>query len=175
MWYQYNRHTLLAHHDHALLHNIDMATLHTMPSRHKREWIRHLTVAKLANTQELALKKTNQHSLFRYMKPVNAQPTTNTGTQPPQEKPEPHPRGRPSKLKISHSTNSHDRVHCRRFQPGKTPERRQRTVQGIPRYPQIDLYDQHNRGHTTRTSVAPTAVREKPAGGILIPMHPFPD
>ena len=87
MWYQYNRHTLLAHHDHALLHNIDMATLHTMPSRHKREWIRHLTVAKLANTQELALKKTNQHSLFRYMKPVNAQPTTNPGTQPPWEEP----------------------------------------------------------------------------------------
>ena len=175
MWYQYNRHTLLAHHDHALLHNIDMATLHTMPSRHKREWIRHLTVAKLANTQELALKKTNQHSLFRYMKPVNAQPTTNPGTQPPQEKPDPPPRGRPSKLKVSHSTNSHDRVHRQRFQPGKTPERRQRTVQGIPRYPQIDLYDHHNRGHTTRTSVAPTAVREKPAGGILIPMHPFPD
>jgi len=94
MWYQYNRHTLLAHHDHALLHNIDMATLHTMPSRHKREWIRHLTVAKLANIQELALKKTNQHSLFRYMKPVNAQPTPNPWTQPPREEPYPPPKGR---------------------------------------------------------------------------------
>ena len=101
MWYQSNRHTLLAHHDHALLHNIDMSTLHTMPSRHKREWIRHLTAAKIANTQELALKKTNQHSLFRYMKPVNAQPTANPGTQPP-----PH---------------MHNRVHSRyRTQPGKT-------------------------------------------------------
>ncbi len=37
MWYQSNQHTLLAHHDHFLLCNIDMATVHTMPSRHKRE------------------------------------------------------------------------------------------------------------------------------------------
>ena len=117
MWYQSNRHTLLAHHDHALLHNIDMSKLQTMPSRHKREWIRHLTAAKIANTQELALKKTNQHSLFRYMT-VNAQPIATPGTQPP--------RG-------------------------------------------------DNRGHTNRMSVAPTTVREKPEGGILIPMHPFPD
>ena len=144
MWYQYNRHTLLAHHDHALLHNIDMATLHTMPSRHKREWIRHLTVAKLANTQELALKKTNQHSLFRYMKPVNAQPTTNPGTQPP-----PH---------------MHNRVHSRYItQPGKTLARRQWLLQGIPRQPKHSLYAHHNQGHT------------KPEGGIIVPMHPFPD
>ncbi len=34
-WYQSNRHTLLAHHDHALLHNINMSTLQTMPSRHR--------------------------------------------------------------------------------------------------------------------------------------------
>ena len=94
VWYQSNRHTLLAHHDHFLLHNIDMSTLHTMPSRHKREWIRHLTAAKLANTQELALKKTNQHSLFRYMKPVNAQPTANPGTQPPRGEPDLPPEGR---------------------------------------------------------------------------------
>ena len=57
-----------------------------MPSRQKREWIRHLTAAKLANTQELSLKKSNQHSLFRYMKPVNAPPTANPGTHLPREK-----------------------------------------------------------------------------------------
>ena len=50
-----------------------------MPSRQKREWIRHLTAAKLANTQELTLMKTNQHSLFRYMIPINAPPTANQG------------------------------------------------------------------------------------------------
>ena len=63
-WYQSNRHTLLAHHDHFLLHNTNTPMLHTMPSRQKREWIRHLTAAKLANTQELTLMKTNHHSLF---------------------------------------------------------------------------------------------------------------
>ena len=31
-WYQANRHTLLAHRNHALLHTIDMSTLQTMPS-----------------------------------------------------------------------------------------------------------------------------------------------
>jgi hypothetical protein len=31
-WYQSNRHTLLAHHDHFIFHNIDTATIHTMPS-----------------------------------------------------------------------------------------------------------------------------------------------
>ena len=86
VWYQSNRHTLLAHHDHFLLHNINMPMLYTMPSRQKREWIRHLTAAKLANTQELSLKKSNQHSLFRYMKPVNAPPTANPGTHLPREK-----------------------------------------------------------------------------------------
>ena len=78
VWYQSNRHTLLAHHDHFLLHNINMPMLYTMPSRQKREWIRHLTAAKLANTQELSLKKSNQHSLFRYMKPVNVTPLAQT-------------------------------------------------------------------------------------------------
>jgi hypothetical protein len=86
-WYQSNRHTLLAHHDHFLLHNIDTTTLHTMPSRQNWEWIRHLTVAKLANTQELTLLKTNQHSLFRYMIPVNAPPTATPGALFPREKP----------------------------------------------------------------------------------------
>ncbi len=31
-WYQSNRQTLLAHHDHFIFHNIDTATIHTMPS-----------------------------------------------------------------------------------------------------------------------------------------------
>ena len=155
MWYHSNRHTLLAHHHHALLHNIDMSTLQTMPSRHKREWIRHLTVAKIANTQELALKKTNQHSLFRYMT-VNAQPTANPGTQPP--------------------LHMHNRVHSRyRTQPRKTLARRQRLLQGFPRQPKHSIYAHHNQEHTSQTSMVPTAVREKPEGGILIPMHPFPD
>jgi len=86
-WYQSNPHTLLAHHDHFLLHNINTAILHTMPSRQNREWIRHLTAAKLANTQELTLLKTNQHSIFRYMIPVNAPPTANPWTLFPKEKP----------------------------------------------------------------------------------------
>ena len=59
--------------------------LHTMPSRQKREWIRHLTAAKLANTQELTLLKTNQHSLFQYMIPVNAPPTATPGALLPRE------------------------------------------------------------------------------------------
>ncbi len=113
MWYQSSRHTLLAHHDHALLHNIDMSTLHTMSSRHKRKWIRHLTTAKIANTQELALKKTNQNSLFRYMKPVNARPTANPGTQPPP---------------LMHNRGVHSRY---RTQTGKTLARRQWLLQGI--------------------------------------------
>ncbi len=46
-----------------------------------------LTVAKLANTQELTLLKTNQHSLLRYMISVNAPPTTTPGALPPREKP----------------------------------------------------------------------------------------
>jgi hypothetical protein len=58
-----------------------------MPSRQKPEWIGHLTAAKLANTQELTLMKTNQHSLIPYMKPVNAIPTANPGTHLPGEKP----------------------------------------------------------------------------------------
>jgi hypothetical protein len=86
-WYQSNRHTLLAHHDHFLLHNIDTATLHTMPSMQKREWIRHLTVAKVANTQELTLMKTNQDSFFRCMIPVNAPSTATLGALLPREKP----------------------------------------------------------------------------------------
>jgi len=103
----YHQHTLLAHHDHFLLHNIDMSTLHTMPSRHKQEWIRHLTAAKLANTQELALKKTNQHSLFRYMKPVNAPPTANPGTLPPREKlNNPNQQGGKTPNRRKHSTNN---------------------------------------------------------------------
>ncbi len=86
-WYQSNQHTLLAHHDHFLLHNINTTILHTMPSRQKREWIRHLTVAKMENTQELTLLKTNQHSLFRYMIPVNAPPTATPGALLSSEKP----------------------------------------------------------------------------------------
>ena len=40
--------------------------------------------------------------------------------------------GQPSKPKVSNSTNFRERVHRRcGFQPGKTPERRQRTLQGI--------------------------------------------
>ena len=67
--------------------------------------------------------------------------------------------GQPSKPKVSNSTNFCERVHRRcGFQPGKTPERRQRTLQGIPQQVPIDLYDHHNRGHTKRMSVAPTAV-----------------
>jgi hypothetical protein len=58
-----------------------------MPSRQKQEWIRHLTAAKLANTQELSLLKTNQHSLFQYMIPVNAPPTATPGALLPREKP----------------------------------------------------------------------------------------
>ena len=84
-WYQSNQHTLLAHYNHFLLNNINTTMLHTMPSRQKREWIRHLTVAKLANTQELTLLKTNQHSLFRYMIPVNAPPTATPGALLPRE------------------------------------------------------------------------------------------
>jgi hypothetical protein len=158
-----------------------------MSSRHKREWIRHLTTAKIANTQELALKKTNQHSLFRYMKPVNARPTANPGTKPP-----PH---------------MHNRVHSRyRTQTGKTLARRQWLLQGIPRQPKHSLYAHHNREHTTRGTIgkstgtlgskstgtlgkgtlrtyppsrvpteAHTDFQEKPEGGILVPMHPFPD
>ena len=57
------------------------------PPRQKRELIRHLTAAKLANTQELTRLKTNQHSLFRYMIPVNAPPTANPGTHLPRETP----------------------------------------------------------------------------------------
>jgi hypothetical protein len=155
MWYQSNPHTLLAHHDHALLHNIDMSTLHTMPSRHKREWIRHLTTATIANTQELALKKTNQHSLIRYMKPVNAQPTANPGTQPP-----PH---------------MHNRVHSRyRTQTGKTLARRQWLLQGIPRQPKHSLYAHHSRTRQPNKRGAHGLSRET-RGGILVPMHPFPD
>jgi hypothetical protein len=86
-WYQSNQDTLLAHHDHFLLHNINTTMLHTMPPRQKRELLRHLMAAKLANTQELTLLKTNQHSLFRYMIPVNAPPTANPGTHLPRETP----------------------------------------------------------------------------------------
>ncbi len=86
-WYQSNRHTLLAHHDHFIFHNIATATIHTMPSRQKWEWLRHLTAAKMANTQELNLMKTNQCSLFRYMKPVNAAPIPSPGTNPRGENP----------------------------------------------------------------------------------------
>ena len=87
--YQSNQHTLLAHHDHFVLHNNHMPTLHTMPSRQKWVWIQHLMTAKLANAQELTLKKTNQHSLCRYMKPVNANPLAQTTENlPPQDKSE---------------------------------------------------------------------------------------
>jgi hypothetical protein len=37
-------------------------------------------------------------------------------------------------------------------------------LQGIPRQPTHSLYAHHNRGHTNRTSVAPTDVQEKPEG-----------
>ena len=48
----------------------------------------------MANTQELTLMKTNQRSLFRYMKPVNAAPIPNPGTQPPWGEPDFPPEGR---------------------------------------------------------------------------------
>jgi hypothetical protein len=106
-WYQSNRHTLLVHHDHFLLHNIDMPTLHTMPSGQKWEWIWHLTVAKLANTQELTLMITNQHSLFRYMIPVNAPPTANPGTHLPRGKPNnPKQQGEKTPNWWEHNTNN---------------------------------------------------------------------
>ena len=60
--------------------------LHTMPSRQKREWIRHLITAKSAYTQDLKLMKTNQHSLFQYMTPVNAPHAANLATHLPGEK-----------------------------------------------------------------------------------------
>ncbi len=107
VWYQSNRHTLLAHHDHFLLHDIDLSTFHTMPSRQKREWIRHLTAAKLANTQELTLKKTNQHSLFRYRRPVNAPPTANPGTHIPRETANnPKQQGGKTSNRQEHNTNN---------------------------------------------------------------------
>ena len=84
--------------------------------------------------------------------------------------------GHPPKLKVHNSPHMRERVHRRsRLQPGKTPARRQWLLQGIPRQPTHSLYAHHNRGHTSQTSVAPTDVREKPEGGILVPMHPFPD
>jgi hypothetical protein len=84
--------------------------------------------------------------------------------------------GHPPKLKVHNLPHMRERVHRRyRAQPGKTLERRQWLLQGIPKQPTHSLYAHHNQGHTSRTSVAPTDVREKPEGGILVPMHPFPD
>jgi hypothetical protein len=81
-----------------------------------------------------------------------------------------------TKHTVLNSTNSRSRVHGRcGFKPGKTPARRQRTLQGIPRQPSNGLYDHHNRGHTKRTIAAQTAMGEQHEGGILIPLHPFPD
>ena len=112
-WYKSNRHTLLAHHDHFLLHNINTTILHTMPPRQKREWIRHLTAAKLANTQELTLLKTNQRSLFRYMIPVNAPPTANPGTQPPRGEPNLPPEGRKEGRTNGQTTQNYARTDAR--------------------------------------------------------------
>jgi hypothetical protein len=84
--------------------------------------------------------------------------------------------GHPPKLKVHNSPHMRERVHRQyRLQPGKTPARRQWLLQGIPRQPTHSLYAHHNQGHSNRMSVAPTDVREKPEGGILVPMHPFPD
>jgi len=219
----------------------------------------------MANTQELNLMKTNQHSLFRYMKPVNAAPIPTPGTQPlwgePDLPPEgstdgqtdgqttknyartdaqkdgrtndliennsaniiqpdtqrPHdngttgtkrsdgkttpggssgyarrvlprrillhlPRkggttkkmlGHPSKLKVHNSPHKRERVpRWSQLQPGKTPAIRH---QGTPRQPAHGLHAHHIQGHTSRTSEMTTDVRKKPEGGILVPMHPFPD
>ena len=86
-WLHSNRHSLLVHHNHFLFHNIATTTIHTIPTRQIQEWLRHLTIAKSANTQELTLRKTNQRSLFRYMTPVNAPPATTPTTHLPGEEP----------------------------------------------------------------------------------------
>ena len=127
VWYQSNRYTLIAHHDHFLLHNIDMPTLHTMPSRQKQEWIRHLAAAKLANTQELTLKKTNQHSLFRYMKPVNAPSTANPGTHLPREKPN-NPKQQGGKPPNWQEHNTNNITHI--LQTTDTPPPQENAVEG---------------------------------------------
>ena len=102
-----------------------------MPSRQKPEWIRHLTAAKLANTQELTLMKTNQHSLFPYMKPVNAIPTANPGTHLPGEKPNnpqkqggKNPNRREHNKTISHTSHKQQITRTPKTMPRNGPTQR---------------------------------------------------
>ena len=61
----------------------------------------------MANTQELKLMKTNQRSLVRYMKPVNAAPIPNPGTQPPWGEPDFPPEGRTARQTDGQTTQNY--------------------------------------------------------------------
>ena len=74
-WYCENQHQLLNHHDMHLTDNINLLTLHTMPTDQKQEWVHNFEIEKDTYDKEPLLVK--QKSILEYMiqRPKPTQPT----------------------------------------------------------------------------------------------------
>ena len=84
--------------------------------------------------------------------------------------------GHPPKSRVHNLPHMRKRVPCwSELQSKKTPERGQWLLQGTPWQLAHSLHANHIEGHTSQTNETTTAVQEKPEGGILVTMHPFPD
>ncbi len=113
-WYCKNWHQLLEHHETHLTDNIDLSTLHTMPTNQKQEWVCHFEIVKDAYDKEQFLVK--QKSFLEYMtprlKPTQPTPwkhrTTNSHRTTPR-----HP-------KTSITCHQHKKT----YNPQKSPETR---------------------------------------------------
>jgi hypothetical protein len=68
-WYCAHRHTILSHHNQFMADNIDLDSLHTLPLKHKQEWMRHLGTARLAYEKEIKLTQAKQKSILGFMTP----------------------------------------------------------------------------------------------------------
>ena len=69
-WYAKHRRDILSHHD-RFLAEIDLSTLHRLRLETKREWVRHLDIARCALANEVKQRERNQRVITRYLIPRN--------------------------------------------------------------------------------------------------------
>ena len=67
-WYISHRHEILSYRD-EFLADVDVSTLHRMRRDTKREWLRHLEIARQAHAVESRLRASGQNAITRYLVP----------------------------------------------------------------------------------------------------------
>lgn len=74
-WYIEHKEEVLSVHDHHLARH-DIATIHRMSCETRRQWVRHLDIAREAYENELKQKEANQRVITRYLVPLQADSST---------------------------------------------------------------------------------------------------